>query len=59
MTIRQYLMLRCNRYAFRARVFLIVSGIMVVAAPRVFAIRFALGVVIIAAASPWVALDSV
>ena len=48
MTIRQYLMRRCNRAVSGTIAFLIVAGALVSSGPRMFVIRFGFAVVIAA-----------
>jgi hypothetical protein len=48
MTIRQYLMRRCNRSVGGTIAFLVVAGALVSSGPRVFVMRFVFGVVIAA-----------
>jgi hypothetical protein len=46
LTIRQYLERRSGRYARGTCVFLLLAGALVTSAPRIFAIRFAIAVLI-------------
>lgn len=46
MTIRGYLRQRSDRYSGGAAIFLIIAGVSMGFAPRIFAIRFAFGVLI-------------
>ena len=48
MTIRQYLMRRCNRAVSGTIAFLVVAGALVSSGPRMFVIRFVFAVVIAA-----------
>lgn len=48
MTIRQYLIRRCNRTVTGTIAFLIVAGALLSSAPRVFVLRFVLAVVVAA-----------